>query len=278
MNLDYISNNYFSNLNLYIKLHQFVRHEKGWLEHKTKSNYTLWIIQQGTACLSINSVEYQLKAGDVIFFYPGDTYTAYSNENGCSFLFFIFSIALGSQIDILSGNVHGGIYRYPQLAKKNALAVNEYMIRNFEKGSSILSLYAFFLDYLSELLEHYRPSIAFFNNQTTSDSLLIMDILDYMNKHFTEPVTIAQLALRVNKTEKAFTRFFYDRVGMPPKRYMTEKRMQLAIELLKNEENTITDVAQICGYADVYCFSKAFHRYFGEGPSACRKAFTETKI
>lgn len=278
MNIDYISNNYSSNLTLYIKLHYYVRHEKDWFEHRTKSNYTLWILQKGNIFLEINGITHKLQPGHAVFFYPGDTYSAYTDEDGCQFLFFIFSVALGNQIDILSGNPYGGIYKDSRLMKRNALLVTDYLIRGFGKGGSVLTLYAFFLEYLAELISKFTPTVPFSNNQPTRDNLLIHEIIEYMNLHFTESITIAQLASRFHKTEKSFISFFYDRVGTPPKRYLIEKRMQLAIELLQQEELRLADVAAACGYADAYCFSKAFKKHFGESPSESRRAFTETRI
>ena len=78
----HLPNNYLSNLSLYIKLHRFIHHDKTWHEHKTKNNYTIWNIYEGNIWIEINQQIYKVSAGDV----PGDTYKAYTDESGCSFL------------------------------------------------------------------------------------------------------------------------------------------------------------------------------------------------
>lgn len=278
MHTQYISNNYLSNLSLYIKLHRFIKHDKKWREYKTKSNYTIWIIYQGNVWIEINGQVHKTQPGDVILFYPGDTYTAYTDENECHFLFFIFSLSLGNSIDILSDGQHSGIYRHPLLAQRSLTFTEEYIKRDYNSNSTILKLYAFFLDYFSDLLNIAKPIVAFKTYSTTMANLQIHVILEYINKHFTEDITIKDLAVLVDMTERSLINYFHGNVGMTPKKYIIEKRMQYATELLNDKENSITFVATATGYSDPYCFSKAFHKYYGDSPSALRKTLTETML
>lgn len=278
MNTTYLSNNYLSNLSLYIKLHRFIHHDRSWYEHKTKSNYTIWSIYEGNVWIEINEQVYKVSAGDVIFFYPGDTYNAYTDKSGCSFLFFIFSLQLGNNIDILSENQLLGIYRHSAIVQKNMEFINQYIERYHGRDSSLLKLYAFFLDYFSNFSVWAAYSIHFQTFSSTMDNLLIHQILNYMNSHYTENITVKELAEKASMSEKNFIRYFHFNVGISPKRYLIEQRMKYAVQLLADENNSIAYIAQTVGYSDPYCFSKAFHKYYGESPSVCRKSFTETML
>jgi hypothetical protein len=209
MHTQYISNNYLSNLSLYIKLHRFIKHDKGWHEHKTKSNYTLWIIYQGNVWIEINQKVYKTQPGDVILFYPSDTYSAFTDEYGCHFLFFIFSLALGNSIDILSNAKRSGIYRDPSLSKRSLEFTKEYIERGYNNGGAILKLYSFFLDYFSELTEYENPSIPFEAFSYTMDNLQIHKLLEYINENFTKDITIKTLAEMVDMNERSFIRYFH---------------------------------------------------------------------
>lgn len=277
MHTQYISNNYLSNLSLYIKLHRFIKHDKSWREHKTKSNYTLWIIYQGNVWIEINGQLHKTQPGDVILFYPGDTYTAYTDENECHFLFFIFSLALGNSIDILSDGQYSGIYRDSALCQRSLAFTEQYIERDYNSGGTILKLYAFFLDYFSDL-SAYSPNVPFERYSTTMDNLQIHAILEYINAHFTEDISVRNLAELVDMNERGFIRYFHGNVGTSPKKYIIEKKMQYAIELLNDKENSIAFIANSTGYSDPYCFSKAFHKYYGDSPSAYRKTLTETML
>ena len=82
----------------------------------------------------------------------------------------------------------------------------------------------------------------------------------------------------IDMNERSFIRYFHGNVGTSPKQYIIEKRMQYANELLMDRENSITLIAAKTGYSDPYCFSKAFHKYYGDSPSAYRKTLTETRL
>lgn len=278
MRTKYISNNYFSNLSLYIKLHRFISHDNAWYEQKTKNNYTIWNIYKGTVWIEINEQIHKAGPGDVIFFYPGDTYKAYTDEDGCSFLFFIFSFQLGNNIDVLSDNHLSGFYHHPIVQQKSQTFVQQYIEKYHGRDSSILKLYAFFLDFFADFTELTEYVIPFKAFSTTMDNLFIHKILNYMNSHYTENITVKQLAEMFSMSEKNFIRYFHFNVGIAPKRYLIEQRMKQAMELLADEDNAISYIAQTVGYADAYCFSKAFHKYYGESPSACRKTLTETML
>lgn len=278
MRTKYVSNNYLSNLSLYIKLHRYIYHDGSWQEYKTKGNYTIWNIHKGNVWIEINDQIYKAGPGDVIMFYPGDTYKAYTDEAGCYFLFFLFSLQLGNQIDVLNGSRLSGYYHHDLVREKCLKFTEQYLEKYHERENSLLKLYASFLDYFADLTDLSRYAFFFQMYPTTIDNLLIHQILDYMNAHYTENMTVIQLAERFSMSEKNFIRYFHFNTGISPKKYLIEQRMKHANELLTDKEYSIAEIAQTVGYSDPYSFSKAFHKYYGESPSAYRKSLTETPI
>ena len=275
MHTQYISNNYLSNLSLYIKLHRFIHHDKDWFEHKTKSNYTIWNIHEGNVWLEINGQVLKAGPGDVFLFYPGDTYKAYSDEGGCSFLFFIFSLQSGNNIDALNDRI-AGFYHHPAISQRSMDATNQYIEKYHGKECATLKLYAFFLDYFADIASLAAYATPFQTALSTADNLLIHKLLDYMNTHYTKNITVKELAEMASMSEKNFIRYFHFNAGISPKRYLIEQRMKYATELLADKNKSITDIAQEVGYSDPYCFSKAFRKYYGESPTACRKSLAKT--
>ena len=278
MHTTYVSNNYLSNLSLYIKLHRYIYHDGSWQEHKTKSNYTIWSIYKGTVWVEINNQRYRADAGDVIIFYPGDTYKAYTDDSGCFFLFFIFSIQLGNQIDMLNSNMLSGYFHHELIRKRCLEFVEQYIQQFHEKENSLLKLYSFFLDYFADLTDLSQYAYSFQKYSTTIDNLRIHQVLDYMNTHYTESITVIQLAQIFSMNEKNFIRYFHFNTGISPKRYLIEQRMKYATELLLDNNISIANIAQKVGYSDPFSFSKAFHKYYGESPSTYRKSLTETPL
>lgn len=273
MRTAYRSNNYLCCLSIYIRLHRFIRHEPNWSETKTKSSFTLWCIMDGNIWLETSNTQRRLSCGDAILFYPGTAYRAYTDEAGCSFLFFIFSYELGNNIDVLSSENLAGIYHSEEVAKRTRQFITRYITDFHERNTNMLKLYAFFMDYLADLLQLSSYLLPFNERPAAPDDSLIHSIMEYIHNHCTENITIPELAKLADMPEKSFIRYFHSNVGISPKRYANECRMKYAAELLTDERKSVASIADELGYSDQYSFSKAFHKYYGDSPSMFRKAF-----
>jgi AraC family transcriptional activator of mtrCDE len=53
-------------------------------------------------------------------------------------------------------------------------------------------------------------------------------------------------------------------------RYLTELRMQMAVELLHRREGTVAEVATAVGYESDASFSRVFKRHIGTSPRQAR--------
>lgn len=272
--MDYLNsaNNSFSNISLFIKLCCFIRYGSSWTENKTKKNYTVWNVYEGNIWIEIDGKTYHASAGDSILFYPGDTYRAYTDENGCSFLFLFFLLETGNRLDILSERNLAGVYRKENLQEKCLAFCNEYLDRYHDQNTASLKFYSFCFDFLTELLDSSECCTHFHKSGSFSQRLPINHILDYMNRHFTENIQVKDLAAIANMSEKYFIRYFTQYVKTSPKQYLIGRRMQYALELLKDTDESISSIADKLGYSDQYCFSKAFRKYYNASPSALRSA------
>lgn len=265
------ADNGFSNISLFIKFSHFIRYGSNWTENKTKTNYTIWNIYDGNVWIELNGKTYLASAGDSILFYPGDTYKAYTDENGCSFLFILFLLETENRLDILSEENLAGIYQKEELREKCLAFCGEYLARYHNQNTASLKFYAFCLDFLAELLDASDHCRHFYKSANFPKSLPINHILDYMNKHFAENIQIKDLAAIANMSEKYFIRYFKHYIKASPKQYLIDRRMQYASELLINTNESIAAIAEELGYSDQYCFSKAFRKYYNDSPSAFRK-------
>ena len=59
--------------------------------------------------------------------------------------------------------------------------------------------------------------------------------------------------------------------GMTPTQYITKLRMSLAARLLRDATLSVGEVAEACGYGDMFYFSRVFRREMGVSPSAYHK-------
>ena len=70
----------------------------------------------------------------------------------------------------------------------------------------------------------------------------------------------------------ALARRFTDLVGEPPMAFLTEWRLSLAADLLRDPDQTLAAVAQRVGYSSAFALSTAFKRSRGISPREHRLA------
>ena len=80
--------------------------------------------------------------------------------------------------------------------------------------------------------------------------------------------TVAELATAAGLSRAAFATRFTELVGQPPLTYLTDWRMTLAADLLRDDAGTTVAAAgRAVGYQDAFAFSVAFKRVKGVSPS-----------
>lgn len=85
------------------------------------------------------------------------------------------------------------------------------------------------------------------------------------------PWTVAELASQAAMSRSAFAARFREIVGQPVMQYLTETRMQLAIDLLRRGDHTIAEIAGRVGYESEASFSRSFKRHTGVAPRQLRQ-------
>ncbi len=80
------------------------------------------------------------------------------------------------------------------------------------------------------------------------------------------PWTVESLAEAAGMSRSVFAARFKDLLGQTPLEYVTGWRMQKAMQLLKQRDTKLIDVARLVGYESGAAFSKAFKRVVGANP------------
>jgi AraC-like DNA-binding protein len=80
------------------------------------------------------------------------------------------------------------------------------------------------------------------------------------------PWTVESLAEAAGMSRSAFAARFKELLGQTPLEYVTEWRMQKAMQLLQQRDKKLIDVARLVGYESDAAFSKAFKRVVGTNP------------
>ncbi|GAA4698291.1 AraC family transcriptional regulator [Phytohabitans rumicis] len=94
--------------------------------------------------------------------------------------------------------------------------------------------------------------------------------LRMLHNHPEHPWTVAGLAGRLGLSRAALARRFTELVGEPPMAYLTNWRLALAADLLREPDATVAAVAHRVGYSSGFALSAAFKRVRGVSPQAHR--------
>jgi len=119
-----------------------------------------------------------------------------------------------------------------------------------------------------ELLYDLSQSNPMFMQQLmTLEQTAAVDLLTVMEAHYLQPHSLKDLALISGRSLSSFRRDFEAIFHTTPAKWIQEKRLQKAKELLLT---TQLPIAQICfeiGYENVSHFSRLYKSYFGYNPS-----------
>jgi AraC-like DNA-binding protein len=95
--------------------------------------------------------------------------------------------------------------------------------------------------------------------------------LTSIHNNVNRPWTVESLAEAAGMSRSAFAERFKGQLGQTPLEYVTEWRMQKAVQLLQQRDKKLVDVAQSIGYESDAAFSKAFKRVVGLTPGEYRR-------
>ena len=117
------------------------------------------------------------------------------------------------------------------------------------------------------MVEVNRVSLAGDTVSAAAGDSKIVAILQYLNAHLTEGLSIDQLAERFYISKYHMMRRFRDETGYTIHGYLTEKRLLLAQQFLEQGVPS-GEAALRCGYQEYSTFSRAYKKQFGRAPSA----------
>ena len=99
---------------------------------------------------------------------------------------------------------------------------------------------------------------------------LVCDALDFIQKNYSQPITVAKLAERAHFEENHFIRRFRKQIGQTPYAYIKTFRLIRAQEFLKGGYS-VTDTAALVGYENASSLSRALKGIAGQSHILVKK-------
>jgi AraC-like DNA-binding protein len=96
---------------------------------------------------------------------------------------------------------------------------------------------------------------------------------DTIDRSYAAPLDVAALARVAHVSPAHFARQFRAVFGETPHRYLQRRRIERAMELLRDTDRAVTEICLDVGFASLGTFSRTFREIVGESPSAYRERF-----
>ncbi len=127
---------------------------------------------------------------------------------------------------------------------------------------------------LEDLLLQYHYEQHFLHlHPTPLKDETVRDVLEYLERHFREPIRLTDIAVRFNISPSGLIKKFRRSVGVLPQRYLIDLRIRQAKRYLVDTSMTVSEIAEKTGFENVYYFSKAFKKETGYTPSEYRNNY-----
>lgn len=121
------------------------------------------------------------------------------------------------------------------------------------------------------MIELWRGQPQEKSSQEEKDARLT-SLLRHLNGHFDEEIDWDHLAARFEIPLRTLSRKITDVTGMSPNNYLIRIRLCHAMRLLRETDQTVTDIAFACGFNDSNYFTSRFHREVGTTPLKYRRS------
>lgn len=95
-----------------------------------------------------------------------------------------------------------------------------------------------------------------------------IDILEFLNENYNYDLTLEELASFTGRSLSTFKRDFQKISDMTPQKWLMQKRLQEAHNMLKEKKKRVSEVYYEVGFKNLSHFSQAFKKQFGISPSS----------
>lgn len=246
-------------------------------------------IQKGTYRFEINLEEFLLEEGDLCFLNSGDLHQITGLETKTIHKVFLFDP------QILSFSYQDEIQEHLLDPFLQQTIIFPHVIRKSEKLYTFLSSFIQKLVLLStqkednwyfqckllllELLsvmhrQHgFVPANVHLSPAERQKISRYKQIISYIETHYSEPLTLTQIADTVELNSQYLCRFFKEFTTMTPIQYLISYRIDKACEQLSGTTDTILEISLNCGFENVSYFIRKFHQLKGCTPKEYRTLY-----
>ncbi len=234
-------------------------------------------VAKGEVILTINHQKKVIKQGEFIFVNSGLVHELEIHENcKCEVVVVIISYSFlkrvcpeFEQYYFNIDQLKEGFHRLKKIYEK----IREFCINPRLFDELMINAYLYEIIYLllhECLMDVHKDELHLFRKQQHM-------ILDYIEEHYREDLSLKKLAEIYCFSEGHFSRSFQQYFGINFKKYVTNYRLSCSYLDVLNTEYSIQEVAWKHGFSNIKSFITEFKKAYGKTPYQYRKAHNTSK-
>jgi YesN/AraC family two-component response regulator len=119
------------------------------------------------------------------------------------------------------------------------------------------------------LILHRLSEIIIYEVDKSTEDFRINKTTSFIAMNYSDKLTVKGLAELVRLNEVYFGSLFKKQTGKTVHQYITQIRVRNAENLLQSGNYKVQEVAEMCGFSDVFHFYNSFRSIRGFAPSRC---------
>lgn len=186
----------------------------------------------------------------------------------------------GNQVVCLFLTAHAEFYYAQQAIELNSI---DYILKPFSiadvteklrsaislcreraENSSYIKYGKLWVDSQDSLSKESREKLV--SRENEEEHRGVQQAKEYMKEHYTEQISLAEIAEYVNYNPSYLSTIFKRHEGIPPLDYLTNVRIRQARLLLACNDFSIGDIATMVGFQSISYFNRTFKKVVGQTP------------
>lgn len=224
----------------------------------------------GNTVAYVDSVRYDLKAGDVFFTFPNQihSYETLAPENYRLFLIkpdLVPELANAFELLIPTSAVIPRIANEPRIRVLSD-ALTEVCNAGDDVSYHATLLRGYALAFLSELISRMNV-----NEIPRTDSDALRSIVSFCSKNYAQDLSLTALEENLHLNKYYISHLFSSKLGLRFNDYVNSLRISEACRQLLNSDESITVISDRVGFNTLRTFNRAFMKQMNQSPSDYRK-------
>lgn len=234
-------------------------------------------IRSGEMEIHCGESTFHVTPGEIVFINPGEQHAGVCLSGSCEYIWLAVKTSF-----LKSAGLSGSDLCFSSLEAKR-LKIRNQLGKNPEIAMLIDGIIADYhekppyyeLEIKASLLRLFRCLLIGCTAQIAEHESEIppslQPVLSYIDAHFKDEITSAQLAKMSSFSAPYFCRIFKETTGYSPIEYVNRVRIRKAYEMISSTNESFASIAESVGFLNFSYFSKLFFKYTGQKPAEIRK-------